>query len=79
MISSQEARSGVAVGVVVVVVVAVLVGILVGAGMLVVCRSGKAVEDETEISCDEEIVNDVVGAMITLVELAMDAELDTTI
>ena len=95
---SQETRSGVVVTLTVVgiVVVAVLVGTLVGTGvllgigavlletgMLVVCKSGKAVVDEIDISCDEvevEEVNDVVGVMITLVELAMDdTELDTAI
>ena len=78
MTFSQETRSGVIV--VGIVVGAILAGVLVGTGVLVTCRSGKAVVEANEICCDEvevEEVNDVVGAMITLVELAMDAELGT--
>lgn len=75
MTFSQETRSGVAV--VGVVVGAMLVGVLAGTGVLVVCI---IIVEENGICCDEvevERLSDVVGAMITLVELVMDAELDT--
>ena len=80
MTSSQETRSGIVV--VGMVVGAILVSVLVGTGALVVCRSGKAVVGEVnEICCDEvelDKANDAVEAMITLVELAVIAELGKT-
>lgn len=75
MTFSQETRPGVVV--VGVVVGAMLVGVVAGTEALVVCI---IIVEENGICCDEvevERLSDVVGAMITLVELVMDAELDT--